>query len=308
MQTVQRQQGYEDPRYTLTRKQPTKTINGNFYDYSFFRGNRVGLDICVNANTKLFDCPEASEIKTADQNKFSIGQITEARDYHGGWFYRLGTESTYYTAAMTTGSVTAMDAYIALIKDKQKVLDVESGDVITKLTLLRKGAETVHVVKEDVEFLDQNKAKVDFSVDELEKGDTIRIALSGTKISQIEMVYDVSERYDSDAKTYSVPTWKGVDVFDNYYSGNYYHQEFMLSFGYVSEKEGTLLKIGYKSADEVDEVVASPNHYMIYDIQTKEAYIGSAEDVKDKLSWGDEYSALIYETWFSSFRSLVIYR
>ena len=301
-------EGYEDPRYTLTRKQPNKTVNGNFYDYSFYRGNRVGLDICVNANTKLFDCPEESEIRSASQNKFSIGQIVESRDYHGGWFYRLGTESTYYTAAMTMGSVSEMDAYIALIKDKQRVLDDESGEVITKLTLLRKGAETVHVVREDVEFLDQKKAKVDFNVDDLEKGDTIRIALMSNKISQIEMVYDISERYDSAKKQYNVPTWKGVDAFDNYYDGNYYHQEFMLSFGYVSEKEGAILKVGYKNADVVDEVVASPTHYMVYDIETKEAYIGSAEDVKDKLSWGDEYSALIYETWFSSFRSLVIYR
>ena len=301
-------EGYEDSRYTLTRKQPTKTVNGNFYDYSFYRGNRVGLDICVNANTKLFDCPEASEIQTADQSKFSIGQITEARDYHGGWFYRLGTESTYYAAAMTMGSVTEMEPHIALIKDKQKVLDVESGDIITKLTLLRKGAESVHIVKEDVEFLDQNKAIVDFNVDDLEKGDTIRVAFAGSKISQIEMVYDISERYDANTKKYSVPTWKGVDQYDNYYQGNYYHQEVMLSFGYVSEKEGTLLSIGYKSADTVDEIVVSPNHYMIYDVDTREAYIGTAEDVKDKLSWGDEYSALIYETWYSSFRSLVVYR
>ena len=195
------------------------------------------------------------------------------------------------------------DAYLAIVNDIYETMDSDE-QIINAISVLngRDGAPTM------MEY----SLNEGLDVSGLEKGDTVRVAVSGNTVMDYELIYDESSN-DLPNK-FPGSKWQGVTDYWNLYQPNtYYGEAFQLSFGYVNSKSDDVLRWGYKSAANSDE---SWNQYissstggsriMIWDTEQKKAYTGSLADVIDFETYG-RGSRVILQTCWLEFRAMVVY-
>ena len=254
--------------------------------------------------------------------------LVQEKSYSGGRFYALGTDATYCSYVVTFSGVSyQFGQYICLVAESAEILD-EEGDSARQLTILQNGQKLTYTVNRDAEILrvpsgsiggrptepaTDNNGRL-LTINDIEKGDVIRIILSGNEIVTMEMIYDKSELYNPETG-YGNPIWPRTALqeanTDKYpyimYDASYFQSNFQLSFSRANSIDGEVIKAGYRSAQQVNELIAGQTHYMVYDVEKDEAYLGTIADVRDYKTYG-KFSTLILETYNFRFRSLVVFK
>lgn len=312
---------YEDKRYTLDK--------GNMdaaFSYSHFSG-RFGMDKIVGSDTIHFLVPddEYAAGATIDKFKVSKANFLDQTNYPSIELYRLGTETNYYTVAVSRGSGQKLDdtRYIALVSEVSQVVDSDDN-VVYQLVVLQNGAMVEYNVSDDVmkaRRIPSSKENGDWEYTELNMedisvGDTLSFEISDGIITKIEVVYDYSER--SKEENGFLPDssgWECADSVnkDQWYDGKAIYDNwtpftpFQLSFGFVSEIDGNMIKLGARSPELITEVYDGQTSYMVYDSQTEKCYLGTIEDVRDYKTFSNNCSKVIIQTNRGRFRGLVVY-
>ena len=293
----------EDKKNTLMKYKPQ-------WNEVIYNSNRFGWKIHVRPGGKLFTVPESDKINSSSDKKFTV-ETTSASTFsaisrkNNNEFYKLGTDAIFYDYITSKGDASYFlnDAYIAIVNDIYETMDSD-GQIINAISVLsgKNGAPTM------MEY----NINDTLNISELEKGDTVRFAISGNTIMDYELVYDESSNDLPDK--FPGSKWQGVtDYWNLYQPYTYYGDAFQLSFGYINSKADDVLRWGYKSASSSDE---SWNRYissstggsriMIWDTEQKKAYVGSLADVIDYETYG-RGSRVILQTCWSDFRAIVVY-
>ena len=293
----------EDKKNTLMRYKPE-------WNERSYKSNRFGWKILVRTGGKLFTVPSDDNINSASDKKFAT-ETTNGTTFSllsgkdNNEFYKLGTDAIFYDYITSKGdaSYPLDDAYLAIVNDIYETMDSDE-QIINAISVLsgRDGAPTM------MEY----SLNEGLDVSGLEKGDTVRVAVSGNTVMDYELIYDESSN-DLPNK-FPGSKWQGVTDYWNLYQPNtYYGEAFQLSFGYVNSKSDDVLRWGYKSAANSDE---SWNQYissstggsriMIWDTEQKKAYTGSLADVIDFETYG-RGSRVILQTCWLEFRAMVVY-
>lgn len=293
-----------------------KTIS--LWDEGYITKGRAGYNVLLTEPVKIFKVPSDSEVLTASEYDFSVSDktFTDAEILSNIEFYRLGEKSVYYPYIVHKNTdAPKVDNFIYLIKDKSKKID-SNGDVREVMTLMYLDREETFTVADNVD------------VSAYQKGDTVTIARNDSKITNIKMMYDLSKGGYPDNTV-----WQGGTVLDDdgnpvtdengnpyhpwYYKGGNgltYYGDYQCSFGYVLDKTDDILKWTYcKGSQRVDElwaknITGSSSKLIIYDTESKQAYRGTIDDVRDYMSYGDECSRVLFSTRWNGFMTMIIYK
>jgi len=311
----------EDKRYTLDKG----NMDGAF-NYSHFSG-RFGMNKIVSSDTIHFLVPEDEYAPTSHVGKFKVSKANflDQTNYPSIELYRLGTETDYYTVAVSRGSGQKLDdtRYIALVSEVSQVVD-DDENVVYQLAVLQNGASVEYIVSDEVmkaRRIPSSKENGDWeyteiNMEDVSVGDTLSFEISDGVITKIEMIYDYSER--SKAEYGFRPDssgWECADSVngDQWYDGKAIYDNwtpftpFQLSFGFVAELDGKMIKLGARSPEVITEVYDGQTSYMVYDSERDECYLGTIDDIKDYKTFSNNCSKVIIQTNRGRFRGLVVY-
>lgn len=304
--------GYETDRNSLSYVYEDEFVRRHV------RTNRYGLKAYVNSNTKLFRMPADSifgEVRERDL-KVDAGTALGDDGYRTCMVYTTNVLNEYSSAIIDKYTYSGVQYNrtqpVFLVSDIQQGLDSD-GSVVNVLCGYLNGTYTEYKLDEKI------------NVGDVEQGDLVKLhfdinnqpipAYDGIS-EDIVVLYDYSKYQGKRPDDASI--WKGmVDGGPCYLSvgtadSGGYSAYFQLSFGFAHEKVGGMIRFGYNSGAEFDEVFRTSSvKVTVYDKEMpddRKVYVGSINDINDYKSVGNDCSSVIVHTYTGSPMSMVVYK
>lgn len=269
--------------------------NIKFGDTVVYGSGRLGLKAVLNGATLQFSVPNDEDAFSAKEKNFTVGPHTFLEQW---WTitvetYKFRGDSAYDNVVVrkdaSATDITREDAILLV----EEVSDVLLDDEVTKqIKGLLKGGEVTFTVDPDVDLGD------------IAEGDAIRVGEANGVIGKIELIYDYSKG--------GLPDWPGVDDERNWYTTNaskYYWSENQISFGYVIRKNEDIVEISYKNNEKMDEVYNQLHAVMVYDPEAPDpVYVGTIADIRDRETYGEDCSRIMFQTFQGKYMGVIVYR
>lgn len=172
-----------------------------------FYGGRFGRKGIVSANSKFFTVPSNNRILEGardDEFKVSARTFSNQTEYRGISLCKRGNQSAYYTTGVIVSGTIDMTGSAGMLVTNVSVGLNADGEPSKIIKGLQSGAEVSYNVSSDVRrvkywMTDGSNARetIDFGsgteyIEDISKGDIIRIATSGGEITSIQLVFDYS--------------------------------------------------------------------------------------------------------------------
>lgn len=280
-----------------TNENPDETLAKNISngDILVYADGRLGLKSVLASTAIQFTVAADKDALNASDKKFAIGAPTlvERGYYDTVETYKFRGDSVYDDVIVRnsgTGEIND-ESYIILVSSVTACL----GDDETrtyKISGLQLGAPVSYTVDSD------------YNMGDVAEGDIIRVGLVSGNVTNIEMIYDYSVG--------GYPTWRGVDDERNWYvtnSSKYYWDKQQIIYGYVVNKKENIVEISYKNDDRINEVCNHLENVMIYDASARNhTYVGTISDIRDRSTYGNECSRIVFQTYQGSFKGVIVYR
>ena len=256
---------------------------------------RLGLKSALSASCIQITVPSDTEAFNASEKKFSVGKPTLS---DRGWYntvatYKFRGDSVYDDVLIRSAGTAEInkESYIILVSDVSDCID-DDGVETKQINGLQLGKQISYMVDSD------------YDIGDVAEGDIIRVGLVSNTIRNLEMIYDYSVG--------GYPTWPGVDAERNWYKGNasnYYWDDQQIIYGFVVNKKDDIVEISYKNNDKIDEICNHLENVMIYDPDAKtRVYVGDISDIKDRTTFGNDCSRIVFQTYAGLFRGVIVYR
>lgn len=309
---------YLNPEYETEKNSLTYVYEDEFVE-RYSRANRYGLKAYFNADTKIFRLPAKSVFSELEERELKVQQGTS-----------FGNDA-YCTCMVYTTNV--MNEYTSVIVDKYDYADL-TRNYISQPTFL---------VKEIKQGLDKdgdvanvlcgylNGTYKEYTLDnriklgDVGQGDLLKLHFDlneeiipsySESLEDVIVLYDYSKWQGGRPDDSTV--WKGMEDGGRCYLNlgsadtEYYSHLMQLSFGYANEKAGSMLKFGYRSGADYDEMFRTSSvNVVVYDKSLPEnqrVYVGSINDINDYKSVGDDCSTVLVHTRHCDPMSLIVYK
>lgn len=251
--------------------------------------NRIGKNMLVNADTKVFFVPKDEDIETADENNFTVGKPVENQGFSGAVSYKISDNEVFYEQyivskqAATKESFTNSEGFFVVDKISQKV---NSDDEVSPVLVgMQHGKKLELLIDEDI-----------FSIEDLDikSGDVLRIAHNRGVLNNATVIYSYGQ-----AKPVAIAADDPI-------------AEVRYVSGYAHSKEGTVFKFGFNDASEFDEIIDTASYsgnIMVYDSDARsgKVYKGTLDDLKTWKTSG-EGSFVVVQTYNLRVPGVVIYK
>jgi hypothetical protein len=294
---------------------------------NYYCKGRLGRDAIVDLGGLHFKVPSDEEAPSADASRFSVSRpgFADQSDYPDVELYKVGKETSYYDTFLTREESQDIDGdtYIALISDITEEVDPEDEDVKYKMIVFMNGAKTDYFVEDDAKRIiyttlnnSGNISRAEtLNIKDFDRGDVVRFGFKAGKIYQVEMLYDYSAQLAGGKPGIPDSTiWQAMNGTNNdWFNGASMYQPaqpympFQLSFGFVNKVDGSVIGWGYRSPDVIDEVYNQQTHYIVYNHDTDNMYMGTIDDVKDYQTYGNDCSRIILQHSRGYFRSMIVF-
>ena len=248
----------------------------------------IGTNVLYDSNTKLFNVPADSEVRSAARAKFSVGAPVADARYPGAVTYKVTTDKVFY------------EQYI-LYKAAVQPNISETAPFFVIDRVIEAVNEDDEIVRQAVGWLGGTEATYDLNFDydmdpgiaAAKKGDIYLIATNDdNEIVNNRRVYQNTQ---------------GNTVLDYYgaEANNYGEARSRYYIGYVTDKDDTALIINRlydgNSYEQVANLKSGADRIIICDSNEKRLYKGSAGDVTIG-------SLIIVNTTYNANISIVVYK
>lgn len=292
------------------------------YDSSFgvqySRSNRLGIKAYVNTDTIAIGMPDASVWgDDVRDDEYIVKKGLDNDAIYNCNVYTTNTMNAYcnvvvYKYEYSNLRANNLDKATFMVSSIDKGVGAD-GTVVRKLCGYLSGTYYEYEIDDEINLGD------------IERGDLVQLHfdVNGNVIpsytaaeDDVVVLYDYS-RYQGGRPT-DTSIWKNIVEGGHCYlavgAASYggYHARMQLSFGYANSKAGDMIKMGYASGENFDEIFNTKAvKVTVFDKSLKgkeQVYIGTIDDILDYESTGDECSTLIVHTRDCDPKSLIVYR
>lgn len=273
---------------------------------------RIGTNVILNTDTKLFFVPKYDDIKNEnyESTDFSLGNFADMVVDTGvnAVGYRSDANAVYEDAVVCYGKGTGEahddNTNVFVLKNIKKASDAE-GFIGTKIYGLRGGGEASFFIADS--YISQ------FEALGLSEGDLLSLQTDNQgKVSDIIVLYDFSQGGEPFSQSGS--QWYDKNRFNNNY--NTFSQKFAMSFMYAGYKSGNVIKgiydISHDPYDSSEAFDVSAVKIIVVDSgRTKgnKVYAGSAADIKCAAAVGNGNSSRLFVHYrYLNVKDVVVYK
>lgn len=253
---------------------------GGFYDNS---QGKLGLTMLANSSTKVFYVPENTS--GANEYDYSIGSLVDDSGYLGAKAYKTSADGIYteYVVAPQVMQYSIKATTAIYLVDSVNTIVNKDDDVVKVVTLLTENGEMQYEESEYVSLDEYN----------LKRGDAIQVSVNSRKEIQKLNVMCRANSMDSVRVEFEWPHNQGRTI-----------------SCFAFEKNGDILKTGYESASEFDEIfkISNTKPILVYDSKEDRVYKGSMNDCLTYKEVGSEASKVIIQSTWSNISRVIVYR
>lgn len=264
--------------------------------------NIIGVSMLYDENTKVFNVPSDAEIRNAKESLFTVTGVKDNAKYQNAVAYKVTTEDVFYEQYIVHKAPATIDIgpteKIVSVSGKTKGLN-QDDDIVDILEIMSaNGSKTDYPVSVDCEFSDICKSNK--TIEDVAKGDIIRIGIRNEEIAKIELIYknDVTGQF-----FYGDGGW-GL----NQYGLIYGECEERIFSSIVKDKNGAAFKVetGYDNSalnpelkNQVLNLKSANSFIVVFD--GKNFYKGSYNDI----NIGD---FVVTQTHYNSILAVIVHK
>lgn len=303
---------------TESDKNSLTPIYGNDFSAQYARGNRLGLKTYTNSDTLVFGMPSTSVWgDEARENEYIVNKNVGNDALYTCNVYTTNTINEYcnvvvYKYEYSNLSANNLNKAAFMVSSINSCINTE-GVVVRKLCGYLSGTYYEYEIDDAINLGD------------IERGDLVQLHFDAnnniipsytTAEADVVVLYDYS-KYKGGRPT-DTTVWKGIVEGGPCYfatgAASYggYYARMQLSFGYANSKVGNMIKIGYTSGENFDEIFDTKAvKVTVFDKSLRgdeQVYVGTIDDILDYESTGNECSSVIIHTRDCDPKSLIVYK
>ncbi len=153
--------------------------------------NIIGVSMLYDENTKVFNVPSDAEIRNAKDSLFTVTGVKDNAKYQNAVAYKVTAEDIFYEQYIVHKAPATIDIgpaeKIVSVSGKTKGLNQDNEIVDIFEIMSANGSRTEYPVSTNCEFSDICKSNK--TIEDIEKGDIIRIGIRNEEIAKIELIY-----------------------------------------------------------------------------------------------------------------------
>jgi len=262
--------------------------------------SRLGMKAIIGSDTKVFKVPFNDDV---DDKAYSIDKSLQPYTIYNAEVYTTNIKEEYADAiVIKTASASNIEknAHVVMVADINEYLN-DDDEVKTKLTYYKMGSKYENDI--DTEAFESNEI-----LKTLTPGDLCVFGINAlNEINDVLVFYDYSE-YKGDKPI----VWSGY----NSATGRCWYNteqgaQSNLIFGYVNQRAGNTLRLGYSMSDEYNESHRTTQNVIVYDSTRKKdnVYTMPVTRVYDYMSVGMNCDTAIIQTKdYRNYGGIFIYR
>lgn len=253
---------------------------------------QFGTKILSGGSTVYFAIPSDEELAAADDNDYYTlkqSYFRQSENYTVDT-YKTDVKSGYEDVlvirvsadkATTVGEMLLVTGFMTLLDEEEDVVDVIEG--------YSNGVKYSYIIDDDNKLVGKGIAE----------GDIVRLHTNSKgKVADAEIIYDYSAG--------GVPAWAP-------FTSEYTWDKDRIVYGNVISVRDNVLKLGYNSLTEPDEVapLGSVSSILVYDSEARDdekVYIGTVADLYDAESAGADCSKVFIRTKYQKLLWMIVYK
>ena len=153
--------------------------------------NIIGVSMLYNENTKVFNVPSDDEVRNAKDSLFSVTGVKNDAKYQNAVAYKVTSDNVFYEQYIVHKAPASIDLgpteKIVSVSGKARGSNQDGDDADILKIMSANGSATNYPVSSDCEFSDICKSGK--TIDDVAKGDIVRIGIKNEEIAKIELIY-----------------------------------------------------------------------------------------------------------------------